>query len=832
MRPGGRGRGVNGGLNGGVNGGAVQTPAAGRGRGRGRGSRVITPPDQEQTIPAIGQLSVGGVRERGARANYRQDEPGPSQLAAVKCGPPPGKPVTLLTNYLKLVKSNNLPIFQYHVEISPEIVNERRKTGMMYNGIEELKYKIIFKDQILYTFLDTIGAEKEYHVTSSTKDGEIIHRVTVKRTGEVIKDSPHFANVFFNHVANNISDWQRIRRDYFDPKNVTKLPQYHVEILPGYQFRAGTFASGPLMSIDNKHKVMRTNTALQFIQEIVTKKGGQLQTAQTDIIRELTGRVVITRYNNSTYKIDDVLFDMKASHEIELRPGYKISFIDYYKNKFNLTIHDADQPILLSRKKQRDTNGNDKEIQIHLVPEVCYLTGLSEQESTNTRTPLFKALSNVTRTNPTDKVAVLQTFADTINQEPITERWGLNVETSLLQLQGGNIGAEQVINEKFKIDRGSFDRMTRSRFVISSAGIKDNCHIICNSRDMPLALSMVEQKFAQAAGMDIIFRRENIIQVNSDRAEAFMEAGNSVDTKALLFILPNEKADRYNAIKKRFCVEQPRITQVVLAKTLRNSNGLASKITKILMQIDAKAGGHLWKINLPVKNVMFVGIDTYHDSLSRRRSVGGFVASMNDIQTRYYSRAFWHDNAGEEVFSGLQPIMKDTLLEYYQLNQQFPARIIIFRDGVGYGQMQAVRELEIESIKRAMLELQLQKTEFVFTVVAKRINTRFFEKFGTNYKNPFHGTIVSNGITKNDQAFDFYLVSQSVSQGTVSPTHYTVLEWNTTLKPEHLQQIAFKLCHMYFNWTRIEQFGIRTLQRKTLQRETLRRIDDYNNNKT
>ena len=34
------------------------------------------------------------------------------------------------------------------------------------------------------------------------------------------------------------------------------------------------------------------------------------------------------------------------------------------------------------------------------------------------------------------------------------------------------------------------------------------------------------------------------------------------------------------------------------------------------MQIDAKAGGHLWKINLPVKNVMFVGIDTYHDSLS------------------------------------------------------------------------------------------------------------------------------------------------------------------------------------------------------------------------
>lgn len=94
-------------------------------------------------------------------------------------------------------------------------------------------------------------------------------------------------------------------------------------------------------------------------------------------------------------------------------------------------------------------------------------------------------------------------------------------------------------------------------------------------------------------------------------------------------------------------------------------------------------------------------------------------------------------------------------------------------------------------------------TELVFTVVTKRINTRFFEKHGTSYRNPFQGTVVSDKITKSDQAFDFYLVSQSVSQGTVSPTHYTVLEWptETILTPEHLQRISFRLCHMYFNWT-------------------------------
>ena len=31
--------------------------------------------------------------------------------------------------------------------------------------------------------------------------------------------------------------------------------------------------------------------------------------------------------------------------------------------------------------------------------------------------------------------------------------------------------------------------------------------------------------------------------------------------------------------------------------------------------------------------------------------------------------------------------------------------------------------------------------------------------------------------------------------------HYNVLHFSTTLKPDHLQKIAYKLCHIYYNWT-------------------------------
>jgi hypothetical protein len=50
------------------------------------------------------------------------------------------------------------------------------------------------------------------------------------------------------------------------------------------------------------------------------------------------------------------------------------------------------------------------------------------------------------------------------------------------------------------------------------------------------------------------------------------------------------------------------------------------------------------------------------------------------------------------------------------------------------------------------------------------------------------------------ERYDFFLISQSVRQGTVNPTSYNVVEDNSTLKPEHLQQLTYKLTHLYYNW--------------------------------
>jgi len=50
------------------------------------------------------------------------------------------------------------------------------------------------------------------------------------------------------------------------------------------------------------------------------------------------------------------------------------------------------------------------------------------------------------------------------------------------------------------------------------------------------------------------------------------------------------------------------------------------------------------------------------------------------------------------------------------------------------------------------------------------------------------------------ERYDFYLVSQSVRQGTVNPTSYNIVENTTQLTPDHFQKLTYKLCHLYYNW--------------------------------
>jgi len=99
-------------------------------------------------------------------------------------------------------------------------------------------------------------------------------------------------------------------------------------------------------------------------------------------------------------------------------------------------------------------------------------------------------------------------------------------------------------------------------------------------------------------------------------------------------------------------------------------------------------------------------------------------------------------------------------------------------------------------VKKKLFLFNKKRPLMSMIIVKKRGNARFFTQAKTN---PPCGTVIDTVVTRKEW-FDFYLISQHVTQGTVNPTHYNVVYDTIGMKSEHYQRLSFKLCHLYYNW--------------------------------
>lgn len=82
---------------------------------------------------------------------------------------------------------------------------------------------------------------------------------------------------------------------------------------------------------------------------------------------------------------------------------FQVSYVDYYKYTYNINIQDVNQPMIITKSKKTNPNQNSKDVSSKilqkfyvkikrypiknlqdlslciLVPELCYLTGLSKE---------------------------------------------------------------------------------------------------------------------------------------------------------------------------------------------------------------------------------------------------------------------------------------------------------------------------------------------------------------------------------------------------------------------------------------------------------------------
>lgn len=129
----------------------------------------------------------------------------------------------------------------------------------------------------------------------------------------------------------------------------------------------------------------------------------------------VVGNSVIVQYGNyRTYVIDDIIYKLTPNSTFDCR-GKTITYKQYFKENYNLTIKDNSQPLLLSIRRQKDSEGNYKEFMVHLVPELVKLTGMTDRERSNFKT--MQEVAKFTKLFPNQRMEEQNKLVDNLKQQ-------------------------------------------------------------------------------------------------------------------------------------------------------------------------------------------------------------------------------------------------------------------------------------------------------------------------------------------------------------------------------------------------------------------------------
>ncbi len=149
----------------------------------------------------------------------------------------------------------------------------------------------------------------------------------------------------------------------------------------------------------------------------------------------------LCRYNNKSYKIDELDFDGSPEDTFEGRTG-PTSFVQYYKQQYGIDVRDRKQPLLVSRKRQINQPKDAPPLEIKLIPELCFLTGMTESQRQDFR--CMKDVAEFTRQPPEKRrqtlTALLKSILDNKAASQDLGGWGLKLGLTPMPIDARVIG--------------------------------------------------------------------------------------------------------------------------------------------------------------------------------------------------------------------------------------------------------------------------------------------------------------------------------------------------------------------------------------------------------
>ncbi|XP_022111916.1 piwi-like protein 1 [Acanthaster planci] len=719
--------------------------------------------------------------------------------------PPPGTsgaPIKVATNYLP-IKFETEAIWQYAVSFSPHIESKKMRMGLLYTYLDNISKVRAFDGTILFLPVQLKEKVTIFKTKGLRDNTEFEVKIQLAKALQP-KDCIQLYNVIFRRIMRILS-MSQVGRHYYSPDLATMIPQHKLEIWPGYVTAIHEYSSGLMLQLDVSHKVLCYQTVLDTMTEIYRRNE---DTFKDECTRQIVGTIVLTRYNNQTYRVDDIAWNKNPLSTFMYHDKEEMTFVEYYKKHYDKEITDMGQPLLINRpKKEQLKKPGSKASVICLVPELACRTGLTDEMRSDFR--VMKDLAFHTRITPAQRHVSLRKFIDNIyqNRDALKEltNWGMSVDRDILTMGARQLRPEQIRMQNNTIvanPEADWGReMTRDRATLP-VDLNHWLLVFCK-RDASRSSDFLKMMERCCPQLGIRIQPPVRFQLQDDKTQTYLNCIRDAinpQLQLVVIIFPTSRDDRYSAVKKLCCVEKAIPSQVIISRTISQQQKLRSVTQKIALQINCKLGGELWSLDIPVSKMMVVGIDVYHDPARGGKSIGAFVASTNKLLTRWYSRVCFQ-TPQQELIDGLKLCLVASIKKYHEINHDLPQKIVIFRDGVGDGQLNIVATYEQQQLS-ACFEMfgETYKPSLTIVIVQKRINTRIFAASnGRQLENPAPGCVVDHTITRLNW-YDFFLVSQHVRQGTVTPTHYVVVYDTSKFNADQMQRLAYKLTHLYYNW--------------------------------
>uniref|UniRef100_A0A8C4V6K4 Piwi-like protein 2 n=1 Tax=Falco tinnunculus TaxID=100819 RepID=A0A8C4V6K4_FALTI len=705
-----------------------------------------------------------------------------------------GTAIAVGLNSVKIYCQNEA-VYQYHVTFSPEVECRSTRFAMLKEHQAVTGDVTAFDGSILY--LPKLLPQPVSLKAQRRSDSEEI-TITIQIT-KVLEPSSDlcvpFYNVVFRRVM-RILDMKPIGRNFFEPDQATVLQRYRLQIWPGYSVSIRKKDGGLFLLVDTIHKVIHSDSILNVMHTIYRQS---LNSFQEECFKQLVGSVVITRYNNRTYRINDIDWNKTPRDSFTLFSGEEITFVDYYSKAYGITIRELDQPLLVHRPREKQTSDGKLDL-VLLVPELTFMTGVREMRRDSRMVKdLMKEMLQSPKQHYTCLTSLLRRIKDKPEASQELMRWGLSLDPDIHRTQGRILPAERI-----NLRHSSFipvkdlmwnKEVTREASI--SAIAMNYWLLVYPKRLQDVAKTLVATMESTCGPIGMRVSRPTVVELKDDRIETYAKTIQSVlssedKVQLLLCIISSSREDLYRAIKKLCCVQSPVPSQVINVQSLSGQLGkLRTVVQKVLLQMNCKLGGELWGVDIPLKQLMVIGMDIYHSRSKGMRSVIGFVASMNHILTRWYSRVVFQ-MPHQEIADSLQLCLAS-------MNHCLPKKIVIYRDGVSDSQLDTVLKYEIPQMQKCFKTFENYQPSMVVVVVQKQISTNFYTMEEEQFVSPPPGTVIDHTVTSLDWQ-DFFLVAHHSRQGCSIPTRYICVLNTANLSFEHLQRLTFKLCHLYWNW--------------------------------